>query len=142
MQKSHFALAGALTLSACTGDIHEPTFCVYRGTEVQASALASDPCPSPSQPAAGEALIFVHDLPDDVEVDDQLELTLSTPCTTITTRHDHPEQRSMITSLAPPGAECLLTVSATILNASNTLSIGPSGNAACAALDDVCKPPP
>jgi hypothetical protein len=141
--EKHCVLAGLLVVSCCDDRTHEPTFCVYRGTEVQdVETLTTDSCGVSSQPAAGDALIFVHDLPDDVAVEAELELTLSTPCTTVRSRHAHPKQRLLVTTLAPAGAECLLSASATILNASNTVVIGPGEGGACANLDEVCQSAP
>jgi len=79
-----------------------------------------------------------HQLPVDVETDQSLSITVTTPCDAVTmsARHDT-DGRAETTVVAPAGAACMLSVTVEIANDHQVCTSG-GGEKECLGLDEIC----
>ncbi len=82
-----------------------------------------------------------HQLPDTVEVEVPLTITVLTPCveSTTTARHDL-SGRAETTVVAPAGAACGLTVTVEIADDRQVCGHNATNPKACMGLDEICAP--
>ncbi|WP_441286186.1 hypothetical protein ACSRUE_27510 [Sorangium sp. KYC3313] len=149
--KTQFLLCAAV-LSMATGcsdtEPDEPRLCLLGSAAVEGRDPSTVACPDPPvtiSVAPGEVVYIRHELPEGIEPPGPLHVRISTPCgeaesfdADYATRDgtDGEKQHiAVISRVAPVGAECSLSVHATIANSSLTRATSPSADAAtCAKL--------
>jgi hypothetical protein len=100
------------------GDVDTPNLCVFSAADAtDPRSLDAKGCVSQSF-TAGEAVYVVHQLPTSANVKEQVSITVATACdgSATTTMHSFDHNKAIFSTVAPPGAECALEVTASVLN--------------------------
>lgn len=84
----------------------------------------------------GQSLLVLHRLPDDVALDAPIHVRLETPCDAVERDVATSGSSAISAFVAPLGASCSLTVTATVSNSTRVVRI--TGTAACANLTAIC----
>lgn len=148
-------------LAAGCDPAEEPTLCVFGTAELAGKTGPTDPTlcgedkPASAEGAAracegftigADRVIFVrHTLPAGIEVDDKLAVHLQTPCAPlneaadVTLEIEHAGGVALLSLVAPPGAECALSVTATIAG-NETRCDSARDTAQCSELATRCEP--
>ena len=116
---------GALLVTGACDDAVGPYLCACppSGCDVAQESSSLEKVPACQMPAieSGAGFRILHRIDSGVEIDEPVELTLTTPCGATTLRARHDENGIVdLPAQAPRGASCALEVRATIAN--STLS--------------------
>lgn len=135
MKRVLLAVLAGLAVAGCQDRI-EPQMCVLRvdtgGAKVDLDTIDVARCPEDFHVRDGEAFFLIHQLPAGLELPDSLEIRLETPCQTVSLSRARSGERLVLPLVAPPGADCVLAVTATLAN-SELHQISTRSPAACGA---------
>ena len=146
-----FVVTSACVLLGCE-PADEPSLCVV-SAETSKPPPQMDRCPPaeretepvcPASIAAGNPYFVRHALPDGLASPGPLAVHIETPCAKIVPdaseeiEMTHVDGIVLFSRLAPKGAECLLTVTATIANSELRCSTNPVDPSACSSVETLC----
>lgn len=125
-------LTGWIWFGAC-GELHRPELCVFSADQFgDPQAATLEECRDLEFKASdGDVMYVLHELPEGVEVEADLNVTVATPLTTMSFTQTHADRRVIFAFVAPKGASCSLQVTATILNETQRRISIPSNPASC-----------
>jgi hypothetical protein len=107
--------------------------CVFSATEFpDPQEVKLEDCRDlPLKASEGDVMYVLHELPDGVEVEADLEVTVATPLESKIFTQSHAHRRLLFAFVAPKGASCSLQVTAKILNETQSRVSTPSDPASC-----------
>lgn len=158
MKHPTLALLLGLPVAAACHPRLEPAMCAFTAGQVDSAGAVLDPATFDAYAAgagggaaaaacntgafhvkAGEGFFLVYQMPAGINAPDPIEIKLTTPCGTTTLSRDHADDatRLVIPLVAPAGAGCALSVSASLAN-SELSQVAQGEAAACAAEKLAC----
>jgi hypothetical protein len=129
-------LSGVLLLVSGIGcgEVERPELCAFRAADfADPASVTLDACRGvPLRVHDADIVYVLHTLPDEVDIDDKLTVTISTPFEKQTSEHEHADHKVLFAFAAPEGAACSLEITATIANEQARLISLPVDDASCA----------
>lgn len=119
----------SLPLLLACGSVEKPSLCVFNAENAEPSTLSAKDCQARSF-TAGEAIYIVHELHPSAQVDDEVTITVASACegSAAKSQHAFEGNKVLFSTVAPPGSECGLEVTASLLNETNRyVSTHPAG---------------
>jgi hypothetical protein len=134
MRKLHWLISLAVvTRGLGCGSVERPQLCAFRAADfADPTSVTLDDCrAAPLQVNDGDVVYALHTLPDEVNIDDKLTVTVATPLEHQSFEHEHADHKVLFAFAAPKGAGCSLEITATIANEQARVVSIPVDTTAC-----------
>lgn len=115
------------------GSVEGPELCAFRAADFDdPTSVTLDQCrEKPLRVNDGDVVYVMHTLPDRVDIDDKLTVTIATPSETKTFEREHADHKVLFAFTAPKGAACSLEIIASIANEQDRVVSSPIDEKAC-----------